>query len=134
MTHESGVRLQAEEVEAAVTRAMKRVKTDSDAESVSLSDVGKTEWGYMSRSRQLILKPTDLQPGEILSSDSTSPKFSWTDAYEGSQSDRFVGGFCLKTQIENDLLFFVQIYASSEELVYIRESQDIIVDVARGRK
>ena len=92
MTHESGVRLQVEEVEAAVTRAMKRVKTDSDAESVSLSDVGKTERGYMSRSRQLILKPTDLQPGETLSSDST-PKFSWTDAYEGSQSDRFVGGF-----------------------------------------
>jgi hypothetical protein len=86
------VRLQVEDVEAAVTRAMKRVKTDSDAESVSLSDVGKTEWGYMSRPRQLILKPTDLQPGEILSSDST-PKFSWTDAYEGSQSDRFVGGF-----------------------------------------
>jgi len=86
------VRLQVEDVEAAVTRAMKRVKTDSDAESVSLSDVGKTEWGYMSRPRQLILKPTDLQPGEILSCDST-PKFSWTDAYEGSQSDRFVGGF-----------------------------------------
>ena len=30
--------------------------------------------------------------------------------------------------------FVFQIYASSEELIYNWESQDIIVDVARGRK
>jgi hypothetical protein len=81
------------EIEEAVVRGVKRTKTD---DTVSLSRVGKTEWDHISRAFGLMSLKAHQLPSEdtspSLSSTPPVPSFSWTDANEGSQSDRCVLG------------------------------------------
>ena len=81
-------------------RALKRWKTDSDNESLtlSLSSMNKTAWGLMSNAcGHLHIEAIELSLEDQTSS-SSFPSFSWTDVPEGSQCDRYLCGepdFCI---------------------------------------
>ena len=81
-------------MEEACLRAMKKMKAETESESLSLSNMSKTAWGHMSNAcGRLSLKPTELPSGDHTDS-ATIPKFSWTDEPEGNQSDRCVLVMC----------------------------------------